>query len=135
MTAMTIRSWAKSVAMTVAAALSLLGCGSTSDSGVDSRAADTSQLDTGPAADTMPDAVGCGGGKSIHYTSPGCGAAAVPLCDAPTFDACLAIVWYCSCDGMTSVVGGCGTSNVPFLHAGPCKADAGLSTVDATTVD
>jgi len=62
--------------------------------------------------DTMPDAADCGGGRYIHYTAPGCGAQAVPLCEVPAQLVCAAIIWYCSCDGVTGVIGSCGTSNV-----------------------
>jgi len=83
--------------------------------------------------DTMPDGADCGGGRYIHYTAPGCGAQAVPLCEAPTQDACAAIRWYCSCDGVTGVIGGCGTSNVPYLYEGACKQDGGVDAVPPKT--
>jgi hypothetical protein len=85
--------------------------------------------------DTMPDGADCGGGRYIHYTTPGCGAQAVPLCEAPTLDACAAIRWYCSCDGVTGVIGGCGTSNVPYLYEGACRSDAGTILSDAAPSD
>jgi len=65
---------------------------------------------------------GCLPPKSIIYTTPGCGAQAIPRCEVPNGDGCATPV--CLCDGVTSGGDGCGFSHQPYLYAGQCKQDA-----------
>lgn len=57
-----------------------------------------------------------------RYQSPGCGAAAQVSCVSSGLDAAC-VSYYCTCDDRT-VSSGCGASEVPYKHVGPC-ADAG----------
>ena len=70
----------------------------------------------------------CGVGVPVHYSTPGCGSQAVPICGAYEQD-CLALDSYCGCDGQTTGGGGCSTSPSPFLYVGPCR-DGGPSALD-----
>lgn len=83
--------------------------------------------------DSPPDSNRCGAGSPVHYTAPGCGADAVPICGSFSQDACLQVISYCGCDGRTSIQGACGTSPSPFLYAGECKQDGGVDAVPPKT--
>lgn len=75
-----------------------------------------------------PPGAACLAPKQIIYTTPGCGAEAIPRCEIPNGDACSMMV--CLCDGVTTSGDGCGFSHEPFLYTGFCKKDAAL-TADA----
>src|ERR1017187_5217192 len=96
--------------------------------GCQSTGANPSKCDAPPAPDaspdTAPDGNACGAGVPVHYSAPGCGADAVPMCGAYSQDACTAVISYCACDGQTTVYGACGTSPSPFLHVGACQSVA-----------
>lgn len=96
--------------------------------GCQSTGANPSKCDAPPAPDaspdTAPDGNACGAGVPVHYSAPGCGADAVPICGAYSQDACTAVISYCACDGQTTVYGACGTSPSPFLHVGACQSVA-----------
>jgi hypothetical protein len=90
------------------------------------------------STDATPGAsdAGCAPDQHVIYTTPGCGATARPLCAEATSDACLAIVYYCACDGVTTIIGSCGgVSDKPYAYQGACKLDATppTSTATATT--
>jgi hypothetical protein len=76
---------------------------------------------------------GCLPPKSIIYTTPGCGAEAIPRCEVPNGDGCSMSV--CLCDGVTSSGDGCGFSHEPFLYVGWCKRDAAASADISIGVD
>lgn len=96
--------------------------------GCQSTGANPSKCDAPPAPDaspdTAPDGNACGAGVPVHYSAPGCGADAVPICGAYSQDACTAVISYCACDGQTTVYGACGTSPSPFLYVGACQSVA-----------
>jgi hypothetical protein len=56
-----------------------------------------------------------------RYMSPGCGAAAHPVCGSALEDGCAAT--RCSCTGHDVI--GCDFTSEPYAHAGPCR-DGGL---------
>ncbi len=129
---------------TACLAMAAFGCsksdslGSVRDAGTDgigkdgngcqSPGANPSTCDTPPAPDSSPDrapdGIACGAGVLVHYSAPGCGADAVPICGAYNQDACTAVISYCACDGQTTVYGACGTSPSPFLYLGACQSVA-----------
>ena len=71
---------------------------------------------------------GCPAGQYMSYATPGCGAAAQPVCVDDTLGTCAMLNYYCECDGVTThMVGGCGgVSDKPYLHQGACKVDAAI---------
>ncbi len=75
-----------------------------------------------------PDGEVCGAGVPVHYSAPGCGADAVPICGA-TSQECLSLDSFCGCDGQTTVYGVCRTSPSPFLYVGACP-DGGPGPLD-----
>lgn len=95
---------------------------------------DTKSIDAGPSGvdgpgDVTKDGFECVSPNRTFYNAPGCGVNAVPLCARPQFDACSALVYYCGCDGETTIPGDCtGVSPAPYLHTGRCATDAGTDT-------
>jgi hypothetical protein len=85
--------------------------------------------------DAATDSSICGAGSPVHYSAPGCGTDAVPICGSYSQDACTAIISYCGCDGRTTIQGACGTSPSPYLYVGACKQDGGPSTPDVPASD
>jgi len=69
-----------------------------------------------------PPGGGCLAPKQIIYTTPGCGAEAIPRCEVPNGDGCSMMV--CLCDGVTTSGDGCGFSHEPYLYTGFCRRDA-----------
>lgn len=96
------------------------------DGGVDGEPAD-------PGLDGKPADTGCLPPRSIIYTTPGCGAEAIPRCEVPNGDGCSMPV--CLCDGVTNSGDGCGFSHEPFLYHGWCKRDAAPAVDVSTSVD
>ncbi len=94
-----------------------LGCsktdslGSVRDGGTDGIAKDGNS--------NAPDGDVCGAGAPVHYSAPGCGADAVPICGAYNQE-CLSLDSFCGCDGQTTVYGVCRASPSPFLYVGAC---------------
>ena len=82
----------------------------------------------GAMADADAGDAGCLAPRQIIYTTPGCGAEAIPRCEVPNGDGCSMPV--CLCDGVTTSGDGCGFSHEPFRYGGHCKQDA-AATVDA----
>jgi len=116
----------------LASAVCLSACGASKDSlGLDSGSADSS--DDGLSC-RMP---------NVFYDSPGCGTQAKAICGDLPQDACLALDYFCACDGLTTLTGRCGISDQPYLHTGSCQnsvdgsspgsGDGGVDTLQAET--
>ncbi len=69
----------------------------------------------------VSDSGACPAHESRAYVAPGCGAAAVPICQGAP-DSC-GNQTFCGCDDVT-FVGGCGTSSKPWAHHGACEDSA-----------
>jgi hypothetical protein len=109
-------------------ALMSLGCMKTDvlrAAGRDGGGIDSAAANPNLAVDMALDAAGCNPAWHIDYSTPGCGDQAVPICSQPTMDTCARLDYFCDCDGNTTIEGTCGFSPVPYLYAGPCRADAG----------
>jgi hypothetical protein len=114
------------------------GCGSGTGSPVDASSPVDATMNTSDVAQVLADAAsdaaqpGADGGAClpparVSYPNPGCGASAVRVCSSEqVLDSCAAIRFYCGCDGKTTVTGGCGWSNEPYLYAGACP-DGGVT--------
>jgi hypothetical protein len=59
---------------------------------------------------------GCLAPRQIIYTTPGCGAEAIPRCEVPNGDACSMVV--CLCDGVTTWGTAVAIAMSPFSTAG-----------------
>jgi hypothetical protein len=92
--------------------------------------------DGGPfaAPDSGVDASSCEPSRRILYQTPGCGTAAVPVCEEAAKDAGMAITYYCGCDGQT-LIDDAGGSHSPYRYLGPCEQDGGLSHDGANVID
>jgi hypothetical protein len=82
--------------------------------------------------DAPADGDQCPSGR-IVYQGPGCGAEAVPVCEAQVSDAAMRITNYCACDGVTTLTADASGSHEPFLYAGVCRQDGGQT--DGDTAD
>jgi hypothetical protein len=78
---------------------------------------------TSSAPDAALDSGACGPEQLPYYATPGCGSEAKATCWGKVQDGCASR--FCGCDGVT-ILGGCGTSEKPFIRKGPCDdADLG----------
>ena len=72
---------------------------------------------------SVPDGGTCPAGQVLRYESPGCGAAAKPVCGSGEQDACYRAV--CSCQGQT--ISRCDYAPEPFSAFGACPTpDSGM---------
>jgi hypothetical protein len=84
--------------------------------------------------DSRVDGSSCDPPQRILYEAPGCGTAAIPICEGAATDAGMALTYYCGCDGTTLVDDASG-SHSPYRYAGRCEQDASLSPDGASLID